>query len=325
MKRKYVVARCLFVWVLFACGPTVACATTEVGVDLGLRTDDLKWSIPGEFTGKDGNIYQQNIVSELTWKNIKSKYLSGHGSFEDGQFVARVNVGRGNIDSGDNQDSDYRGNNRTQEFSRSNNKSNGDTVSDMKLGFGLKFSLMADEVSGSKFQLTPMAGLSSHVQSLRMTNMRQTVSETQYAPVGVTPPAVGSYFGLNSSYKASWKGPFIGIDALFQVNHQIAMRANFEHHKADYSARANWNLREDLAHPKSFAHTATGDGNVWQLGLEMELAAHAQVMFSIVSQEWTTSTGTDRFYFSDGVSDYGLLNPVKWHSQAYQVGFQVSL
>ncbi len=325
MDRKLILARCLFVWAQLLCAGTVAHAATELGVDLGFRTDNLKWSIPGEFYGKDNNLYQQNVVSELTWKNVKSTYLNGHGTFEDGQLVVRGDVGRGVINSGDNQDSDYRGNDRTQEFSRSNNKSNGDHVSDMKIGFGLKFNLMADEATGSKFQLTPMAGLSSHVQSLRMTNMRQTVSVPLYAPVGITPPAVGSYYGLNSSYKTSWKGPWIGMDALFQVDHQIALRANFEHHKADYSARANWNLRDDLAHPTSFAHTASGDGNVLRLGLEMALSAQASVVFSIVSQQWTTGSGTDHFYFSDGVSEYGVLNPVKWRSRAYQLGIQIPL
>lgn len=327
MKRKNVVARGVFVCILFACGPTAARATSEVGVDLGFRTDDLKWSIPGEFIGKDSNLYQQNIISELTWKNVKSKYFSGHATFEDGQFIVRGDLGHGIIDSGDNQDSDYRGNNRTEEFSRSNNKSNGDHVSDMKIGFGLKFGLMANEATGSKFQLTPMAGLSSHVQSLRMTNMRQTVSAPQYAPFGgqSDPPPLGSYRGLNSSYEADWKGPWIGIDALFQVNHQFALRGNFEYHKADYSARANWNLRDDLAHPKSFAHTATGDGKVLHLSLEMVFSAQARMVFSITSQEWTTGSGTDRFYFSDGTSDYGILNPVKWHSQAYQVGLLMPL
>lgn len=325
MNRKSFLIRCVLVWVALACVPAVARAEIALGVDLGFRSDDLRWSIPGAFIGKDGNFYRQNIISELIWKNLKSNYLSGHGTFKDGQFVVRGDVGYGAINSGDNQDSDYRGNNRTQEFSRSNNKSNGDHVNDAQIGFGLSFDLLAEGATGPRLQLTALIGLSSHVQSLRMTDLTQTVSVPQYAPVGINPPPVGSYGGLNSSYEARWKGPWIGIDALYHVNHQISLHADFEYHKADYSAQANWNKRTDFAHPKSFEHDATGEGNVLRLGLEMNLSEQMKIAFSVITQEWTTGTGTDRFYFSDGSSAYGLLNQVKWRSQAYLLGLQMPL
>ena len=325
MNRKGFLTRCSFVWVLFACGCAVAQAEIKLEVDSGFRTDNLSWSIPGAFQGKDNKLYQQNIVSELTWKNVKSNYFSAHGIFKDGQFVVRGDIGYGIISSGANQDSDYRGNNRTEEFSRSNNKSNGNHVSDVKIGFGLNFDLMVDKDRGPTLQLTPLMGLSSHVQSLRMTNLRQTVSQPQYAPLGIDPPSLGSYGGLNSSYEARWSGPWIGIDAVYHVDRQISLRADVEHHKADYSARANWNLRGDLAHPKSYTHNATGDGNVLRLSVEMALSDQMKIAFSVTSQEWTTGTGTDHFYFSDGSSEYGLLNQVKWRSKAYLVGLKVPL
>ena len=323
MKRKNFLAQGILIGAGLVGGCTVAHAEIELGVDAGFRTDELIWSIPGEFVGRDNNYYRQNIVSELTWKNVKSDYLSGYGVFRDRQFVVRGDIGYGRIKSGDNQDSDYRGNNRTQEFSRSINKSNGDHVSDVKISFGLDFGLMPDEVRGPRLQLTPRVGISSHVQSLRMTNLRQTVSQPQYAPMGVTPPAVGSYGGLNSSYEARWSGPWFGGDARYHVNDKISLRAEFEYHQAAYSAEANWNLRSDLAHPKSFAHSADGDGQVWRLGAEMALINQARISFSITSQEWTTGKGTDRFYFADGTSALGILNAVKWRSQAYLLGFQM--
>lgn len=312
-------------YVLFTCGCEAIQAETELGVDWGFRNDELNWSIPGEFRGQDNNIYQPNIVSELTWKNVKSNYLSGHAVFKDGQFIVQGDIGYGTINSGDNQDSDYRGNNRTEEFSRSNNESNGHHVSDVKIGFGLNFGLMVHEGNGPALELTPRMGISSHVQSFRMTHLRQTVSQPQYAPMDVTPPPVGRYGGLNSSYEARWNGPWLGIDMLYHIDRQFSVRAEFEHHKADYSAKANWNLRSDLAHPKSYTHSATGDGNLVRLGIEMALNHEMKMILSVTSQEWTTGTGTDHFYFSDGTSEYGLLNQVTWRSQAYLLGVQVPL
>lgn len=325
MKRKNFLARGILIGAGLLGGGTVAHAELELGVNAGVRDDELTWSIPGAFFGQDNNYYQQNIVSELTWKNVKSGYVSGYGIFRDRQFVVRGDIGYGRIYRGDNQDSDYRGNNRTEEFSRSNNKSNGDSVSDVKISFGLDFKLMPDEVRGPRLQLTPRVGLSSHVQSLRMTNLKQTVSQPQYAPIEVTPPPVGSYGGLNSSYEAHWKGPWLGVDVLYHVNHELSLRAEFEHHQAAYSAQANWNLRRDLAHPKSFAHSADGDGKVWRLGIEMALMNQTRITFLITSQEWTTGKGTDRFYFANGTSELGILNAVKWRSRAYLLGFQMPL
>ena len=325
MKRKNLLTRCIFVCVWLMSGIALVQAETAWGMDAGVRADELKWSIPGWFTGKDGNRYEQNIISELTWKNLKSNYLSAHGIFRDRQFVVRGDIGYGIINSGDNQDSDYRGNNRTEEFSRSNNKSNGDYVSDLKISFGLNFDLMPDEVSGPRLQLTPRVGVSSQTQSLLMTNLQQTVSEPQYAPMGLNPPALGSYGGLKSSYEAGWSGVWMGVGALYHVTQKISLRAEYELHTSNYSAQANWNLRSDLARPKSFVHSANGNGNVLRLGMEMALANQTRITFSISAQEWTTSKGTDRFYFADGSSGLGILNPVKWSSGAILLGFQTPL
>lgn len=326
MKQRGFFTCSIHVWILLVCNCGVAEAEIKIGVDFGVRNDELNWSIPGEFRGQDNNVYQQNIVSELTWKDVKSNYLDAHGLFKAGQFVVRGDIGYGIINSGDNQDSDYRGNNRTEEFSRSNNKSNGDHVSDTRIGFGLNFDLMVNEVTGPVLQVTPLIGLSSHVQSLRMTNLVQTVSKLQYAPSNITVmPSLGSHPGLNSTYEARWSGPWIGIGALYRVDTQIALGAVVEHHKADYSAKANWNLRREFAHPKSYTHNATGDGNVIHLNVEMALRDQVKIVFSITSQEWTTGTGTDRFYFADGSSEYGVLNKVKWRSQAYLLGLEVPL
>lgn len=319
--RYFSVKLCTPTGFLLGCICNSANAAVEVGLDIGLRTDYLRWSIPGAFTGRDSIIYRPNIISELTWKNLKTTYLTHHAIYVDGQFVMRGDIGYGRINSGDNQDSDYRGTNRTQEFSRSNNKSNGDYVSDVKFGFGLKLDFGAEP----KLQLTPMLGLSAHVQSLRMTNGNQTVSDPQYAPIKLDPSPLGPIPGLSSTYITRWKGPWLGVDTRYQFNDRLSLRANYEYHIADYSAHANWNLRDDLAHPKSFEHSASGYGNVLNITAEVLLSKQMQAYFSITSQEWETGKGSDRFNYADGSSAYGILNNVKWQSQSYLLGLQVRL
>jgi len=336
------VAGCLLVSVCAS-----AQAETKLGVDLGFRSDELQWSIPGAFRGKDGVIYQQNIISELTWKNLKSNYLGAHGLFQDGQFVARGDVGYGIINSGDNQDSDYRGNNRTEEFSRSNNKSNGDHVSDAKIGVGLNL----DNLAGPSFQFTPMAGISSHVQSLRMTDLNQTVSVSQYAPLQIEPIDVGQYSGLDSSYETKWVGPWVGFNARLQIDSTIAVRANFEHHWADYSGQGNWNLRDCLDHPESFTHSAEGTGNDLGFGADIQLNTNVMLFFGMTASSWITDAGTGTVHLpadyytrrnsqgrlvclaeadlplpQDRIFDFSTqLNEVKWNTRSYLVGINMRL
>ncbi len=80
----------------------------------------------------------------------------------------RAMHGYGWIHHGDNQDSDYDGDNRTIELSRSNNKTEGDNVSDWSAGLGYQFNLAdADYLFGHKVMLAFLAGYSKHKQNLK--------------------------------------------------------------------------------------------------------------------------------------------------------------
>lgn len=312
---------------LFSGNSRVVQAETEVGVDLGLRTDYLRWNI-ADPTGIP------NILSELTWKNVDSQYLNAHATFKDGNFNLRGNYGYGRITQGYNQDSDYNGNNRTSEFSRSNNKSNGDHVSDAKLGIGIEFEGL--KVPG--FQIIPWVGLSRHQQNLKMTNGVQTI------------PALGPEFlkDLNSSYDAQWNGPWAGFNAQLELARKIVIRASFEHHWTNYIGQGNWNLRECLAHPKSFTHNAKGNGIELDLSADVELHTNLILSFRMTYSSWLTDAGTSTvhlpadFYtkrdsqgrpcldevvpLEDQVFNFSTrLNEVKWQSRSYLIGINMRL
>lgn len=312
---------------LFAGSSVVAHAQTQVGVDVGLRTDYLRWNIADPFG-------TPNILSELTWENVDSQYLNAHATFRDGNFNVRGDYGYGRIIRGDNQDSDYAGNNRTSEFSRSNNKSNGDHVSDAKLGVGIE--LKDFKVPG--FQIIPWVGLSRHQQNLKITDGFQTI------------PALGAEVleGLNSSYEAQWNGPWVGIKAQLELASNIVIRANFEHHWVDYAGQGNWNLRECLAHPKSFTHNAEGNGNELDLSADVELRTDLILSFRVTYSSWVTDAGTSTVHLpadfytkrdsqgrpcidavvppEDQIFNFSTrLNEVKWQSRSYLIGISMRL
>ena len=285
---------------LLAALPAVK-ASTEMPMDLAISTsyreDNLDWNIAG------GGV---NVLSELAWKNMAIAQIQLAAKINiKNDWRIRTELSYGVITAGTNQDSDYNGNNRTQEFSRSNNKADGD-VRDASIGIGRTLRLL-DQTVGKFIYVTPFIGLSIHQQNLGMTDGVQTI------------PAFGALLGLDSTYAAQWQGPWIGVDALIETGGNTDLIATVEYHIADYSAKANWNLRNDFAHPVSFKHAAKGQGLVLSGGASYPVAKSWTLNATLKYQTWTTRAGSDWVYFADGSTGYARLNAVNWKSTAYNL------
>jgi hypothetical protein len=284
-------------------------AETELIVSAGYRRDDLDWNIAGDTSGNN-----PNVLSELTWDDLESYQVKFQGSLVIPNMIALRGVADyGWIFSGENQDSDYAGNNRTYEFSRSNNSADDGDLWDVSLALGYPFR-WGQSVIGT---LTPLAGYSYHEQNLTMTDGCQTI------------PPTGSFPGLHSSYDTEWKGPWIGFDLNFKakeiktVAHRFETYFSYEYHWADYHAEADWNLRDDFRHPKSFEHDADGNGWIIRTGFNFWLQRHIALNFNFDYQNWSADDGTDKVYFTDGTTDKTRLNEVNWTS--YDVGLGLSV
>jgi opacity protein-like surface antigen len=136
----------------------------------------------------------------------------------------------------------------------------------------------------------------------------------------VTPPPLGSFAGLDSKYEAEWTGPWLGLDVSFQPAEKLIIHGTFEYHWADYEAEANWNLRTDLDHPKSFAHDADGEGIVLSIGLDYAVIEKFSLNLTFDYQDWSTDPGTDKTFFADGTTAKTQLNEVNWQSYAIMAG-----
>ena len=285
---------------------------TELTVTGGYRRDDLNWNIAGDINGNN-----PNIISELTWKDLESWQLKLQGRLIWPNLVAlKGALTYGWLFDGRNQDSDYSGNNRTGEFSRSNNTTANEYVWDASLavGYPIRF---GRAVIGT---LTPLAGYSQHEQHLKITDGYQTI-----ATPGITPPE-GPIEGLDSTYKTRWRGPWLGIDLQFRAAeihtfaHRLETYLTYEYHWADFEAVANWNLNSDFAHPKSFRHDTTGSGFVFGAGINCMLDQHWALNLGFDYQDWSTHNGTIKFYLADGATHKQQLNAVNWTSYALMMG-----
>ncbi len=271
-------------------------------VTLGQRTDNLDWNIAGNLSGTN-----PNILSELEWKDLSIFQLkvAGNGTIKE-TFFLRGAFDMGFIYAGENQDSDYSCDDRRCEFSRSNNKADSGSVWDAAVGGGFKNTVA---LKGGAFTFIPLIGYSQHNQNLKITDGYQTI------------PATGAFGGLNSSYKARWRGPWAGLD-LGYGRSVFSLTGTFEYHVVSYHAEADWNLRTDFAHPKSFEHNANGTGYIAALGADYRLKRGWGVFAGLDYLEFKTGSGIDRTYFSDGTIADTRLNEVNWSSYSFNAGFR---
>lgn len=283
-------------------GATTASGATDMTV--GYRQDDFNWNIASDITGTA----TPNILSELTWSDLRILQLkidSNHTTPSRWHF--RVGVAMGMIADGKNQDSDYLGDNRTAEFSRSNNGADTGDTKDASLAIGYSVGV------GHGFVI-PMVGYSYHNLELHMTDGNQTVATS-----GITPP-IGPFEGLNSKYEATWKGFWSGIEVGYRSESESTFFARYERHKPDYEAEADWNLRGDFKHPKSYEHIAKGRGNVFSFGARVNNQGGFSYVVSLDIQKWRAGPGIDRTFFANGAITEIRLNEVDWRSKALNFG-----
>lgn len=273
----------------------------------GYRIDDIRWNIASP-TGTP------NILSELTWDNVESAQLkAGFGIQTPWHVVLQGSAAYGRIFSGKNQDSDYFGDNRTLEFSRSNNRTDAGNTLDLSTGIGYQFAFTEAAQKNPWLTLTPLFGYSYHEQNLKITDGVQTI------------PAYDPFPGLDSRYDTIWRGPWIGFESTFQAMDNLDFFGNLEYHWVSYEAKANWNLRSDLQHPVSFRHDADGYGVTLSAGGRYHFNALFSLSLSLDYQYWLADeNGIDTVY----TSRHGVLttrfNEVKWNAFGVNLGIELA-
>lgn len=304
--RKHIVG------LLFGCGLSgvvMAESGVSTALQLGYRADSLDWNIAGDINGQN-----PNILSELQWTDLQIPQAKLDVDLYLADFYLRGKLAYGEVNKGDNQDSDYFYDDRTGEFSRSNNTAGGE-VADASIGFGYRFDTSE---KGNRFTsyFMPMIGYSIHTQDMQTTNGFQTF------------PATGAFSGLDSSYDAEWDGMWLGL--IFgeeNTKTDLEIELSMIYHDVDYQGIGNWNLRADFAHPKSFEHLATGHGFTVSLDGRAPFRHSKRWFwaFGLDYGRWQTRAGLDYTYFSNGSSDLTRVNQVNWESSAINLGLELRL
>lgn len=281
----------------------------STALQLGYRSDNLDWNIAGDINGET-----PDVLSELQWSHLQVSQLKLSMEVFQADFYLRGNLSYGEIINGENRDSDYLFDDRRGEFSRTNNAVGGE-LADASVGVGRKFDTSDGRGKFSSY-IMPMLGYSIHSQNLQITDGFQTL------------PATGAFPGLDTNYETEWQGAWVGL-VFAEENTQtdLEIEMSLIYHAVDYQAEADWNLREEFAHPKSFEHLASGHGFTLSLNGRSPVDSSKSLfwVFGIDYGRWQTRAGLDVTYFADASTEITRLNKVNWESSVINFGLELRM
>lgn len=279
----------------------------EISASVGKKSGDYLWNIASDFYAQQ----TPNILSELDYSKISvlEATLDWQMEKELGSMaglVFGISFGTGLINNGEVRDSDYDGDNRTGEFSRSRSQTKGSHTLSLSGHLGWAF------YTKSRWRIMPSLGYSYSSQNFTKTNGVQVLA-TNFR----TPPQ-GAFGGLNSTYNAEWYGVFTGLSVGKKTEKHV-WEASAKWHIPEYYAEADWNLRSDFSHPKSFAHWSDGEATVFKVSYAYRTSETFAIGVKYQIESWKSDAGIDTVYFNDGDTASTQLNEASWDASSLAV------
>ena len=242
----------------------------ETSLLIGYAEDNLTWSIAGNLNGQNPNIY-----SELIWEGLKGPQTRLNIKYNFWKsFILISDFTHFSILTGSATDSDYEEDNRTSRifFAELNSDKGRNYSFNPALGYRFNFF--------GRMHLLPSIGYGINSQKLYLLDAQ--VPE------------------LKSTYQTLWKGPFAGLETSLDVFNTIKCQIGLRYHQVSYKAQADWNLIEEFKHPVSFEHVAKGYGIDADLRIGFEITRSFTAHLSSNYYKWSTGTGFDELFLTDG-------------------------
>ena len=246
------------------------------------RTTNFRWSIAGNTSGTDPNIF-----SELIYNPIQSAGFYAEVTY---QFVNRINIATSFNQlytyKGAATDIDYAGNNRTNYIP----PAMGDTIFTSNVGNITAYDISASYAIINKTSLKIGAGAAYHFSNEKF-YLRDTEIE-----------------GLNTTYQAKWSAARIFLNGTVAITPQLYIKPELSFLPGSYNASANWNKQEDFKHPVSFIHQANSHGWNLKATLGYQLNKNFGVEADYLYADWKTNHGLDRLYLKNGETPETRMN-----------------
>lgn len=262
--------------------------------------EKFDWNIAGNENGQ-----YPNILSELQWKDLRGPKMGIKSAISIlSKFQLKLDLSYKIITAGKVSDTDYAGDNRFVKTSELNLQANkGSTI---QTRIELSYLLWSNQ----EFSFSPHLGYYGSYQTLYMLD-------------GDIPLIAGKE--LKSTYKPQWHGVIFGIETNFRNKRWDVSLDVSGTYLPHYSAKANWNLREELRQPISFEHKSKAVQ--WNTGLCIgyQFGKQIEPFISINYTQLTVGKGTDTLYKANGTFHKAQLNEAHANNISVGIGLKILL
>lgn len=277
----------IFLAVLSMVAPAHAGLESYSAIGGAFRFDNLSWS-----TSEKNN---PSITQENAYDNLGIFQLQAQANAVwNRKIFMRGALDYGWIYRGKHEGDFYDGQDEQAQI----NSDTGGNVIDGTIGLGYMFRVYDSFVNRSVY-LVPLVGYSANIQNLEITDGKS---------------ATGQLSALDSTYDSEWYGPWLGLDASFEATDRSDAVLRLEYHWADFYAESDANLRDDLAHPKSFTQWADAQGYLLNAAFRHIFARQWVMGMEVNYQYWWSDSGTHKNYYSNGTSADATFNGANWNT-----------
>lgn len=212
----------------------------------------------------------------------------------------------GKLTSGTLQNSSYAGNDRTGVSSRAISELEHDNVHDLHYKLGVK----------SRWFGKPGHYNTVYVGQSAIQQNNHFKKNTVLLP----PEDAGkTYPNLNSTYKVETLSRNIGVTTEHETRIGV-ISAGYEHGNIDYDGTANWNLRTELKHPKSFVQSAEGTSDTVSLTYTLPVSKSVDLSISYQQTNYKMDKGYDSLNLASGTTQVSKLKNVEFNSYSVKTG-----
>ncbi|HFI4797885.1 omptin family outer membrane protease [Elizabethkingia anophelis] len=268
--------------------------------NIGWKQEELNWNIAGNENGQ-----YPNVLSELKWQQLSGPEMGIiSGLSISSRFQVKWDFSYQVITSGKVNDTDYAGDNRalkTAEFNLQADK--GYTI---KTRLELAYLLWSNQT----FSFSPHVGYFGSYQMLYMLD-------------GDAPLIPGKE--LRSTYKPQWHGAVLGLETSFKKDNWNVNLDISGMYFPQYSATADWNLREELRRTVSFEHRSKGAGFDEGLRIGYQIGQRIQPFVSAQYTQIKAGKGTDKLYMANEDIYTSRLNEVNYFCFSFNIGINFFL
>ena len=270
---------------------------------IGYSLSKSSFNIAGNEMGQD-----PNVLSELIWSSTHSLESGVNVTFSRNKFQIDADITINETIMGNVSDFDYKGDNRTLDYSKSFSRN------DKGFGYSLKLQPGYSIIQTKELTITPFLSIDYSYKKLNILNDEDWDKKN--------PRYIDN---LNSYYKYKFPNYGAGVAMQYGLSKNWSTQLAVEGYLAKYYAYGNWNNNANFEKPRSFEHKGNGKKLASNLGLSYNIDKNICLGVNYNLNHFSVSNGKDYLYTLDEGLKKARLNNANEIKHAFLMSLRFSV